>query len=401
MKTDNGSWQFASDQPVPMTTELMRIETITPHELFKPGTLDPVLGRIRQEVMREAAALDISTEANRKALNSLAFKVTKSKTFIEAQRKNLVAGEKERLKAIDKEGGRVWDELEKLATEVRKPLTDWENADKERIGKHEANLATMNGTGDIISQQWQTLPLDGMKLELESVKTMDYDWQEFHARAVAVAVKVIGQVKDAIAKREKWDAEQEELIRLREETARRAQQDHEARIAREAKEKAEAEAKRRAEVVAKAAREAQERVEREKVEAEARAKQAEAQRFQVEKQAKAQEEAAKQSAARAAKEAAERLEQEKERAETARVAAIAKAEADKAAAIEAERKRAEEAKRKAEAETKAREKDKSHRAEVHSDALAAIVWLGISEENAKQVVTAIAKGLIPNVKITY
>ena len=39
--------------------------------------------------------------------------------------------------------------------------------------------------------------------------------------------------------------------------------------------------------------------------------------------------------------------------------------------------------------------------EVHSDALAAIVWLGISEENAKQVVTAIAKGLIPNVKITY
>lgn len=50
-----------------MTTELARIESITPAELFKPGTLDPILSAIEAEVRREAACLDISTPENRKA----------------------------------------------------------------------------------------------------------------------------------------------------------------------------------------------------------------------------------------------------------------------------------------------------------------------------------------------
>ena len=112
---------------------LLKIDKMTPEQIFAPGTMDPILEAIRTEVTRQAAKLDISTEQNRKAIGSLAFKVTKSKTFIEGQRKSLVAAEKKRLAAIDSEGRRIWDILEGIAAEVRKPLTDWEQIDKDRI----------------------------------------------------------------------------------------------------------------------------------------------------------------------------------------------------------------------------------------------------------------------------
>lgn len=386
-----------------MTTELAIIETLTPHELFKPGTLDPVLGRIREEVLREAATLDISTEPNRRALNSLAFKVTKSKTFIEAQRKNLVAGEKERLKAIDKEGGRIWDELENLAAEVRKPLTDWENAEKDRVAKHEAALKELVDVGNICELNWNNPSWSaGLgRSRLDAIMASTYDWQEFHQRAIATVSVTIRQIKESIAKREKWDAEQEELSRLRTEQAARQQAERDASIAKAAADKAKADAERVAQVAARTAQEAQERVEREKLEAEAKAKQAEAQKIAAEEKAK-----------RDSKEAAERLEQEKARAETARLAAIktaedrekaalAKAELDKQAAIEAERQRAEKAKREEDAAIAKREADKKHSAKINREVRDAFMANGATEEISTTLVNLIASGKIPHTKIVY
>ena len=70
-----------------MSTALATIENKPATELFKPGAIDPILDAIRAEVRREAACLDISTEANRKAIASLAFKVAKSKTFVDKRRR--------------------------------------------------------------------------------------------------------------------------------------------------------------------------------------------------------------------------------------------------------------------------------------------------------------------------
>jgi hypothetical protein len=333
------------NERITMTTELAIIETLTPHELFKPGTLDPVLGRIREEVMREAAALDISTEANRKALNSLAFKVTKSKTFIEAQRKSLVAGEKERLKAIDREGGRIWDELESLAAEVRKPLTDWESADRLRVANHEAALKELVDAGAVCELNWNNpgWTVGMAQSRLDAIMASTYDWQEFHQRAIAVVSVTIRQIKESISKREKWEAEQEELARLRAEQAQREQAERDAAIAKAAADKAKADAERVAEAAAKAAREAQERVEREKVEAEAKAKQAEAQKIEAEEKAKREEEAA----------------------------------------------------------TAKREADKKHSAKINREVRDAFMAHGAQEEYATELVKLIAMGKIPHTKIIY
>ena len=341
------------------TTALAVVETMTGAELFQPGAIDPILNRIKAEV--RAIPIDISTDAGRKSVASLAYKVAKSKTFIDGVRKQLVEGEKKRLKLIDQEGARIWDELEALQKEVRQPLTDWENAEKSRVAAHESALAELVEAGDYTLSNWQTLPLDAMRERLAEVTASSYDWQEFLGRAKAAVVTTVAQIKDAIARREKMDAEREELARLREEQAKREQQEREERIAREAKEAAEAAAKRVAEEAARAAEVERQRIEREKFEAEARVKAAEA------------------------------------RAE----AAAAQAERDKAAAIVAERRRVEAEAQRVAAEADARERNKAHAAKINREVRDAFVAHGLSEECAVAAVKAIAMNAIPHTKISY
>jgi len=101
-----------------------------------------------------------------------------------------------------------------------------------------------------------------------------------------------------------------------------------------------------------------------------------------------------------------------ERANIAAAEARGKAEKDKVAAIAQAKKEAEdkaqkerdriEAERKSlEDAEKAREADKTHRAKVNNTAMDALVKAGVPKSHAKTAVTAIAKGEVPAVKISY
>jgi hypothetical protein len=346
---------------------------MTAVEIFRPGAIDPLLSAIKDEVRQQASKLDISTEPNRKAIASLAFKVAKSKTFIDGQRKNLVADEKKRLASIDAEGRRIWNELEALQLEVRKPLTDWEEADKERIAAHESHITeTLNG-GSYSLQNWQSLPIEVMQDRLNEILALgQWNWEEFRSRGELAVKTASAQIQEAIAKREKHEAEQAELARLRAEAAERDRKEREERIAREAREAAEREAQKRAEDAAKKAEAERLRVERERQQAEDRAQAAEAARIASE-----------------------------QRAEAARVAAAKKAEADKLAAIEAERLRVAEEAQQAQREAEARERNKAHKAKTNRESRDGLIAAGISSEVAEMVVDAIAKGLVPNITIHY
>lgn len=103
---------------------------------------------------------------------------------------------------------------------------------------------------------------------------------------------------------------------------------------------------------------------------------------------------------------AERAEREKleaaERAERDRKLALEQAEKDKQNAIEAERKRAIDAKAAEDEAIAKREANKAHVAKINNAALSAIVEnTSLSSEQAKEVIIAIAKSLIPNVEINY
>lgn len=351
------------------TTELAELPPAeTALEVYqKPAGLDPYIERIRREVSGHTP--DLSTRKGREAIASLAFKVRKSKTALDALGKKLVDDLKEIPKLIDAERKRMRDELDALAEEVRKPLTEWEAAEQERIANHKHDLAMLDAFAEC-----SDLSADQIRANIDSVEdmTVGEEWEEFEAEAHRTKAKVLDVMRTALAAREKYEAEQAELARLRAEAEARAKKDEEERIAREAAERAtrEAEAKAQAEREAAARREAQakadaERAEREKLEAIERQKQAEA-------RAEAERLAAEQRA--------------KEAAEAARQAEI-KRQADEAARIEAE--------------AKAREADRAHKAKIMGTAKEAVMTAGITEDQARAVIWLIAAGKVPNVQITY
>ena len=332
-----------------------------------PKGLDPYIDRIRQEVAGQP--VDLTTKKGRDAVASRAFKVRKIKTALDSLGKEQVDRLKEIPKLIDAERKRMREVLDALADEVRKPLTEWEQAEEQRIANHRHEIAMLLGFA-------QTGDLDAglIRANLEHIEGLEIDaaWEEFEAEAHRARAKTLESLRAALAAREKLEAEQAELAELRRKQAEQEQKDREAEIARQAAEKAraDAEAKAQAERDAAAKREADakaaaERAEREKAEAIERQKQAEA-------RAEAEKLAAEQRA--------------KEAAEAARLAEI-KRQADAKAAEEAEQRR--------------READKQHKASINNAALAAFIEHGLPEACAKQAVILIAKGVIPAVRIQY
>jgi hypothetical protein len=357
-------------------------------EYFKTGGLNPIIAKIREEAM--ARAVDISTDKGRKDIASLAHKIAKSKTAIDKIGKDLGADMKAQLKLIDAERGRAWDELEALQKEVRRPLTEWEEKDEIRTQKHEADLAMIDQLSVFVTEPTYA----DVRKRMDALQAFpdNHDWEEFAQRAQNIKDKSFTILRDKLAFLKKVEEEQVELARLRAEEQARKQKEHEERIAAEAAAKAQAEAE------AKAKKAADEEAARVK----AAVDKAEQERRNIELEKQAAEDRA-QKAENAAKEAAKK-------AEEARIAAEAKAKRDAEIAVENERKRAEEVKRQeAEAAAK-READKAHKAKINNEAMSAVI-LTMSEKHsgneteakaiAKDIITAIASGSVPHVKISY
>lgn len=352
-----------------MDNQLAVIETMSAVELFKAGALDPILEKIKTEVRAQASNLDIATETSRKEIASLAYKVARSKTFLDKQGKDLVAGEKKRLAEIDKERSRVWDELENLQTEVRKPLTDWENKDKARIALHEEVLAGVRA----LSVVEYPCTAESIRFQVEKIDSIDAFVHEEFSKRIANAMintKAILMEKLAIAIKEETAKEEAEAAKIALAEQQRLARENE--IAEQAKFKAENEARERERIAAITAETERVRIENEKYAAEARAKASDLARLAAIDRAK---EDAKEAALRAAVEKKQAVEAEQARA---------KAESDRI-----------------EEEAKLREKDKTHKATVNKAALIAFIEFGLSEDMAKLAVTAIVKAMIPNVKISY
>jgi len=354
--------------------ELVKLETLTPAKIFAPGGVDDILAKIKAEVMSEA--VDISTKAGRDAVASLAYKVARSKTALDKMGKDLGDANYKAWKAITAERAKIEKELDALRDEVRKPLTDWENAEKDRIAVLEEAIAEIGRTASFLVPDPSSHEILGRLHYLEELSSKERNWQEFGKRAADAMQASLTALKAAFEVAEKREAEAAELARLRADEIARQQKERDAKIAAEAAEKARVEAEqkaaREAEAAARAADAERLRVEQEKAAAIARAEKAEADR----------------------KAAAAKAEQD------AKAAAEA-AEKRQAAAIEAERKRVADEAAKVAAETARREADKAHRAKINNEALAAIVLLGSESELAKAIVSAIARGAVPHTKIEY
>lgn len=333
---------------------LIALESLNPIEVYNPGNIDTVLEKIFSEVKSQKT--DISTDKGRKEIASLAYKVSRSKTFLDDLGKKLGEEAKAKLDAINSERKKVRDRLDTLKDEVRKPLTDWEDAEKNRVLAHETGLSKIIELGQMAENHWHNHSKEELADFLGSIKALNQtDWQEFQARATLASTEAASKVEASIVKRSKWEAEQAELARLRAAEAERIQKERDEKIARDAAEKA----KRDAEEVAKKQAEDVERRER--------------------------------AAAREKAELEQRL-QESER----------KAKRDQEAAVERERLRIENERLEAQKAEEQRERNKKHAAKINGEVLKALISeSAISEEVGKIIVAKIAMGKIPHTKISY
>lgn len=354
-------------------TEVLELTELPPAETAlqiyqTPNGLDPYIERIRQEVTGHAP--NLKTDKGRKEIASRAFKVRKIKTALDSLGKEQVDRLKEIPKLIDAERKRMRDELDALADEVRKPLTDWEEAEANRVALHRADLDGMAEQ----AREVGGLDVETLRQRIAIVESVviGESWEEFEAEAHRVKAKALEILNAALAERQKYEAEQAELAELRRKQAEQEQKDREAEIARQAAEKARADAEAKA---------------------------------QAEREAAAKREAdAKAAAERADRERAEAIERQKQaeaRAEAEKLAAEQRAKDAAEAARQAEIKRQADAKAAEEAAQRKREADIAHKASINNAALAAFIENGLPDECAKQAVILIAKGLIPAIRIKY
>ena len=376
-----------------------------------PNGLDPYLQSVREEIDKfNASAPDVKTKKGQDAYRSIAYSLAGSKTKLDSLGKELVADLKDVPKKIDAERKRVRELLSTWQEEVRKPLTDWEAAEQARKDRHVDAVQAIADFALDLSDVTAAVLLESIA-SVEAVK-MGEHWEEFEAEAARTKDQVLDKLRAILAARQKYEAEQAELVRLRAETEAQAQRERDAQIAREAEERARREAEQRAQAERDAAA---------KREAEAKAA---ADRRELElKLAAEQSERAAAQAAREKIESEQRAAQQKIDDELRHKQAIAQAEADRVAAeqraeqarINSDRRQAEAAERARLAEiaranaaadeinrqAAAREADKAHKAKINRAALDAFIAGGMPVECAKQAVTLIAQRKIPAIAITY
>lgn len=338
----------------------------------KVGGTEELFEHIAQEVRSHVP--DVTTKKGRDAIGSLAMKVSKSKTLIEKCGKELVAEQKAQIKLIDDDRIAIVKKFDQLRDEILAPRDAWEKAEEDRVKKHQAAIIGIKMPADLLQNHPAEWTSENIKVAINDLENIciDASFEEFEQEAKIAKFETLEKLRTALVAREKYEAEQAELERLRKEEQERLQREHEERIAKEAAEKATREAEEKARLEA-------ERVAREKQDAEQREA-----RLQAEKEAALlREEQLKQQA----------IEREKQ------------AEIDRQNAIEQERLRIEhEQVAKAEAERKAeeaRQKNQAHRKKICGEALQGLLDFGVDEAKAKEILQAINKGKIPHVSLNF
>lgn len=272
------------------TTILVTIEPGDTRRLFtEPGALDPLVAAIRERVSGFVPVT--ATKAGRDEIAALAYKVARTKTFIDEAGKKFNAELKELPKKVDQNRKTVWDALEAIQTEVRRPLTIWEQRRAQMKADIEGFQAIPATFLEMDAQGWEKL------LEARRAVVIGPEWEDMAEGASEVLDRSINAIIGKLEQRRGYDAEQVELAVLRQQQAEREEKERHERMKRDAEERIAA----KVQADMEAAKEAQARAEREKAAAEEQRKLAEERAARAEAEAK---ERAEQAAAQAA--AAER-----------------------------------------------------------------------------------------------
>ena len=115
-----------------METSLIPIEIPDPVAVFVGGGIDSILAKVEEKANEKAGDLSAETSEGRKEIVSLAYKIARSKTIIDDIGKNLVSDWKKKAGEVDETRKRSRDFLDSLKDKIRKPVTEYEDAEKRK-----------------------------------------------------------------------------------------------------------------------------------------------------------------------------------------------------------------------------------------------------------------------------
>lgn len=365
--------------------------------IYVAGGLGQFFDAVKAEVTGEVP--DLTTRKGRERIASLAATVSKSKAAVEKPGRDYLRRLKEMPKVVEAELRDFVTKMDNLRDTTRQPLTVWEEAEQARKDKHVDGIQAIKDLA-FFEQTPAAAHVADIIAQLELVAISD-TWEEFLAEAAQVKDQTLAKLRTLHAERTQYEAEQEELARLRAAAEAQAQRDRDAEIARVAAERARIQAEQQAQAERDtAARREQELLDQAAATQRAAAQAAldaeaaaERQRLQLELQAE-------QSRAAAAQAEASRLAAE-QRAEQERLAAVRRqeeaVEQARLAEIARQAAEAEEAQR----QQKAREADQAHKVKIMGAAKEALMSMNITEELAKAIVLKIARREVPNITIHF
>jgi colicin import membrane protein len=334
--------------------DVFEVVTANPKAIFSDEnvSIEVLAGAILKR--EKSAKIDLGTDKGRKAIASRAYAVAKMKTSIDNAGKEMNAGLRDQINAVDATRRAVREKLDSVRDEIRKPLDEWERQEEARVASHKAIIQRITDLG-YVDIGASSEDVEAAIREVDAINVSKDELQEYAEIAAGKKEASKRYLSDALERIRREESDRAELEKLRAVQEERDRRDQEERARREREER-EAEQKRQAEL--------------------------EAQRKKAE-------------IAHAAAEAAEKARRDaEENAERERQKLIKEHEEREAARL------AEEERSRKEGEARAR--DRKHRAEVNNAAaLAMATHCDLSEDDARKVVTAIAKGEIPNVEIRY
>lgn len=325
-----------------------KVETLSLAEFFTAGGIKEIVDTIINEA--ESVIVDTSTPKGRKDAISLAYEVTRSKTYIDKEGLNLTKKWRDQVNKVNAERKYATEKLNECAARIRKPVTDWEEQEQRRKDIIRSRIDSINEFGNCVYSK--SSDLDAAIHELEGVEITEDLYSEYVALAESSKDQVLTSMKAKLASMKEEEAERERLAEIE-------------RVKREQEQKARAE------------EEARLKEERAKIEAE----RAELQKLQQQKE----EEERKLRAER------ERLERERAEIERQKIEAIERSEREKR-----ERKEAEElAKRKADEELE----EKRRIAERKKAIIDEIVKQIVASQSAEQFANDVWDGKVKYLKV--
>ena len=229
------------------------------------GGINSIIEQITTQAREKARNLDAETPKGRKELASIAYSVSKTKTWLDEQGKNLVSEAKSKIKVVDNERKAVRDQLDLLRDEIRKPVTDFEDAERKLLenAKQIKNLCESLKTptdefGNLLSSAQ-------IKTRLDSVNEIIIDDNQYQAELKDIVELTQLWLKNLLHSVDEQEKQAEEIKRIQaEEAAKAAEAERIARDERIAFEAAERERKAAEAEIAKVQKEAEQAIENER-----------------------------------------------------------------------------------------------------------------------------------------